>query len=421
MTPSDRGLGRARLTDEAERAWQALPDPSKEALQKVLGSLPQDLKGWRGLIDQAIDQVRQALGDRSTVAIIGPVNAGKSTLYNQLVRRGQARATVSAVPGTTRGPQRADAGLFLVVDTPGADAAGAVGERERELAFRASQEADVLVALFDAAHGIRAPEQALMRELRALAKPTVVALNKMDLVAGNERAEVLGRAAAALGVDVGDLLALSAKRAEGLESLLLAIARTEPAIVAALGAALPAYRWSLAQGAIARAASTAAVIAVTPLPIIDFVPLIGVQAAMVLSIARIYNYKLTLGRARELVVTLGAGVLGRTLFYELSKLGGPPGWLVAAGVAVGTTAGLGYSAAIWFERGTKITAARMRAIGRAVGQTVIERLKDFGRRRPGRKSLRRRIDDALREIPLPQEQWDGRERLLEGGPGRETD
>lgn len=421
MPSGERGLDRARLTDEAERAWESLPPDSKEALREIIGSLPEDLKGWRGLIDGAVDQLRQALGERSRVAIIGPVNAGKSTLYNQLTRRGQARAAVSAVPGTTREAQMADAGIFLVVDTPGADAVGAVGVEERERAFAACRQADVLVALFDAAHGVRGPESALMGELRALGKPMVVALNKMDLVSRSERAEVLGRAAAGLGIDSIELLALSAERGEGLETLLLAVARAEPAIVAALGAALPGYRWTLTQGAIARAASTAAVIAVTPLPILDFIPLLGVQAAMVLSVARIYNYKLTLARARELVVTLGAGLLGRTLFYELSKFGGPPGWLVAAGVAVGTTAALGYSAAIWFDRGTKISAGRRRAIGRAVAGTVIERLKDIGRGRPSRKSLRRRIDEALEDMPLPAEEQAAKEEELTGGGSEETE
>jgi uncharacterized protein (DUF697 family) len=122
---------------------------------------------------------------------------------------------------------------------------------------------------------------------------------------------------------------------------------------------------------------------------------------MVLTIARIYQYKLTLGRARELLLTFGAGLLGRTLFYELSKFGGPPGWLVAAAVAVGTTTGLGYGVAVWFDRGVKLSRERMAQIGRAFSQTVMDRLRDFGRRRPGRRTLRQRIDEALAETPPP--------------------
>jgi len=178
--------------------------------------------------------------------------------------------------------------------------------------------------------------------------------------------------------------------------------RSEPAIVAALGRALPAYRWSLSQTVIARSASAAAAIAVTPLPFVDFIPLLGVQTAMVISIARIYTYKITLARARELVATFGAAVLGRTLFYELSKFGGPPGWLVSAGVAVGTTAALGYASAVWFERGARLAPEDIRKIARATSESVVDRLKDLGRRRPKRVTLKERIDQALQDLPEPE-------------------
>jgi uncharacterized protein (DUF697 family) len=140
---------------------------------------------------------------------------------------------------------------------------------------------------------------------------------------------------------------------------------------------------------------------VTPLPFVDFLPLLGVQTAMVISIARIYTYKITLSRARELVATFGAAVLGRTLFYELSKLGGPPGWLVAAGVAVGTTAALGYASAVWFERGARLAPEDIRKIARATSESVVERLKDLGRRRPKRVTLKERVDQALQDLPEP--------------------
>lgn len=402
---SERPLRREGISKQIESAWEELPEASKQGVRDALGSLPDSLSGWRGLIDQAVDQIRQAAGDRSAVVIIGPANVGKSTLYNQLIRRGQLRAEVSPIPGTTRATQTADAGVFSVVDTPGTDSAGELGDLEKRKALAAADAADVLVVLFDAAHGIRVPEMQLMAELRMLGKPLVVGLNKMDLVERYRRPEVIGRAAGTLGIDADELTPISAKEAEGLEKLLLEIARAEPGIVAALAAALPAYRWKLTQNSIARAASTSAAIAITPLPIVDFLPLIAVQSAMVLSIARIYQFRITPARARELLVTFGAGLLGRTLFYELSKFGGPPGWLVAAAVAVGTTAGLGYSAAVWFDRGTKLSGQRIRQIARAFSETVVERLKDLGRRRPGRKTLRQRIDEALSDVPPPEEEY----------------
>ncbi len=392
----DEFVGAWRQT--IRKAWDDLPDAARNELSRALSLLPGDLKNWRGLIDQAVDHLRLALGDKQQVAIVGPANAGKSTLYNQFVRSGADRALVSAVPGTTRRTQQADAGLFAVIDTPGADAVGAVGESEQTKALQAAEAADLLILLFDAAHGIRQPEQELFHRLGALEKPIVVGLNKIDLV-GGERSAVVGKAAALLGLSTEQVIPVSAKHGKGLERLLLAVAKSEPGITAALGAALPEYRWKLSQGVIGRAASTAAAIAVTPLPLADFIPLIVVQSAMVMSIARIYAYKITLRRARELIATFGMGLLARSLFYELAKLGGPPGWLVAAGVAAGTTVAMGYGASIWFDRGERLSGEGLRRISRAVGEAVVDRLRGLGQKRPERITLRQRVSEALQDLP----------------------
>jgi GTP-binding protein Era len=194
------------------------------------------------------------------------------------------------------------------------------------------------------------------------------------------------------------VLPISAKGGMGLDRLLVAVAKSEPGIVAALGAALPEYRFRLAQAVIVRAGSTAAAIAVTPLPLADFIPLVALQAAMVMSIARIYAYRITLARAKEIIAAFGVGMLGRTLFYEVSKLGGPPGWLVAAAVAAGTTVAMGYASAVWFDRGERLSGEALARIARAVSQEVIDRLRGLGKRRPGRITLRQRVSEALEEL-----------------------
>jgi small GTP-binding protein len=387
-----------RWRAELNSAWDTLPAETRTTLARALNLFPEDMKGWKSLIDQAMEHVRLAAGSKHTVTIIGPVNAGKSTLYNQFIRTKRDRADVSAIPGTTRYSQEADVGIFSVIDTPGADAPGVVGEAEKERALESAKDADVLILLFDAVHGIRPPEQKLFNEVSKLGKPFIVALNKMDLMKKN-RPVVIGKAAGSLGIPSDQVIPISAEKGIGLERLLLAIAKSEPGIVAALGAALPDYRWKLAQAAITKAASTAAAIAVTPLPFLDFFPLLGIQSAMVLTIARIYAYRITLSRARELIATFGMAMLGRTLFYELSKLGGPPGWILAAAVSAGTTTALGYGAAIWFERGEKVSRKTLENISKAITSTVIERLKSIGKRRPKKDSLRERIQESLEDTP----------------------
>jgi len=349
-------------------------------------------------MEEAAAHLHLAASSFHSVAIVGPANAGKSTLYNQLVRAKEPRAAVSAIPGTTRQTQAADAGIFTVVDTPGADLEGPAGLVQKETALGAARSADLLVVLFDGAHGIRQGERTLLGDLLALQKPSVIALNKMDLV-GGDRSAVLGKAAAALGVPVEQLLPISAKSGAGVERLLLAIARAEPGILAALGEALPGYRRVFARASIGRAASTAAAIAVTPLPIMDFIPLIAVQAALVLGLARIYAYRLSPARARELLVAFGVGLLARNLFYELMRLGGPPGWLVAAAVAAGTTTALGYAAQAWFERGEKLSRERLQALSRQFGSRVADDLGRYGRRRPKRAVIEEQVAKSLEDAP----------------------
>ena len=384
--------------DELRRIWDELPGDKRKELTQALGRLPGDPKGWRRLIHHALEHIRLATGGKRHVAIVGPVNVGKSTLYNTLIRSTDDRAEVSAVPGTTRQPQMADAGIFTVIDTPGADAAGVVGLDEKESALDAAGRADFLLVLFDAVHGIRTPEQVLFSELRGLDKPFVVALNKIDLVS-KERSAVLGKAAAALGLESDQLIPLSARKGKGIDRLLLAVTKSEPEIVAALGAALPRYRWDLAQSVIGRSASSAAAIAITPLPFLDFFPLTGLQITMVMTIARIFEYRITLARARELIATLGIAFLGRTLFYELSKFGGPPGWMLAAAVAAGTTVALGYASVVWFERGETLSRMTLDRISRTVIQTVLDHIRGIWQRKPDRSSLREKVREALHSLP----------------------
>jgi len=402
--------------DKLKRTWDDLPPPVQKELQGSLARLPGDLKLWRMLINLAFTQYKIAFGEKQSVAIVGPANVGKSTLYNQLIHSKADRAEVSPVPGTTRVNREADAGLFAIVDTPGADAVGAVGETEKEHALAAADRADLLLVVFDASHGIRRSEQELFKELAALGKPHVVVLNKMDLVR-RDTAKVIGQAAANLGLQPEQIVPIAAKDGKNVERVLVAVAKSEPEIVAALGRALPEYRWRLAWTAITGAASTTAVIALTPLPIVDVIPLLAVQSSLVLGIARIYDYKITPERAKELAVTFGLGFLGRTLFQELSKLGGPPGWMLSAAIASSTTVVMGYAAIVWFERGEKLTGESLKQITKGLTGYMLQSLRNFGQRKPSKKSLQESVAEALEKSPLAQDRGVLDKEAQMGGEG----
>ena len=211
---------------------------------------------------------------------------------------------------------------------------------------------------------------------------------------------------------------MAAKDGKNLAKVLLAIAATEPEMVAALGQALPEYRWQLAWHSIVRAASISAAIALAPLPVIDFIPLVITQSIMVLGIARIYNYRITPQRATELVTTFGLGFLARTIFQELAKLEGIPGWLLSAAIASSTTVVMGYAAIQWFEKGQKLSSETLKKLTRALTSSMLDTLKSLGKRKPSRKELEARISGSLEQSPLAEspKPLDDQSEGMEAGP-----
>jgi small GTP-binding protein len=380
--------------------WDALGVGEKNRFLDLISKFPTEASLVKGLVKLTTAQIRQAFGNKQKVTIIGPANVGKSTLFNQLVRSKEDLAEVSPLPGTTRQTQQADAGLFTVLDTPGADAVGTLGEQERQMALSAASQADFLVLMYDAIQGIKKTEQEIFHQLSTLKCPFIVVLNKIDLVSAKDLEGVISQAAQNLGLKSEQIIPIVAKDGKNLSRVLLAIASTEPEMVAALGQALPGYRWQLAWRSIVGAASISAVIALTPLPIVDFIPLVITQSVMVLGIARIYSYKITPKRASELVATFGLGFLARTLFQELSKLGGIPGWLLSAAIASSTTIVMGYAAIRWFEKGERLSSEALKKLTKETTTYMLDTLKSLGKRKPGKKELQERITQSLEKSPL---------------------
>jgi len=375
--------------------WDALPEDEKEALKERFEGLPLDFNLVNMLMDLAKVQMQVALGRKNRVAIVGPANVGKSTLYNHFIRQKSDQAEVSPVPGTTRINQVADAGIFAVIDTPGADAVGPVGEKEKEEALNAAQEADFLVIMFDAIQGIKDTELKLYHQLLSLRKPFLVVLNKIDLVGGKHETDVLEKAASNLGIETTKLIPISAKRGVNITKVLMGIVIADPELLIPMAQALPQYRWNLSWRVIVTSSILSGVIALIPLPLIDFIPLITNQSTMVLSIARIHNYKITLKRARELVATFGIGLLARTLFQQLSKLGGLPGWLLSSAIAASTTVAMGYAASIWFEQGERISQETLNNLTKNLTQVFVTQLKDRFNRKPSKKNLKQALEETL--------------------------
>ncbi len=394
-----------RTRKKVKAAWEALPKSVQDELENILKAMPIPPQLLRRLIDIALQQYKVVSGKKYKIAIVGPANVGKSTLYNHLIRSKTDQAEVGPLPGTTRNNQEADAGFFSIVDTPGADAVGDVGEIEKQQALDGARQADFLIIVFDAIQGVKKTEQELFEELDEFDKPFLVVLNKIDLVKRSEE-RVIAKAAATLNLEPGQIVATNAKDAKNIEHIVMAIAKVDPEIIAALGRALPEFRRQLAWGAIVSAATTAGLIGAVPIPLLDFAPLVVIQGAMVLSIARIYQYEITLERAKELVVTFGLGFLGRTLFQELAKLGGIPGYVLGAAIAASTTAVMGYASIVWFQKGEKLTSESLQNMTKDITDILLKTIKNLGKSRPSKTALQQAIQNGLENSTIASQQPD---------------
>lgn len=326
---------------------------------------PTSLKDFRGLL-AAIDweglRADIAREAQARIVIVGPVNSGKSTLFNLL--KGRYASPVSAVPGTTRQVVEEQLGPITLVDTPGF---GEVNGTDRaHIALKAAEEAELLVLLLDAAAGLRQSDADLYARLRATGRPVLVALNKMDLVAQDQEA-VLADARSRLGTAV---IPISAKTgynvAAGLVSQMVA---SHPGLAVVIGRELPRYRRLVAKEVVRQAVALNAVLGTEPIPGLDLPLLLATQARMVLRLAAIYGEPMSARHARELMSTIASGLLLRQVARQAAKLVPGPGWLISGAVAGAGTWALGQAAMAYFESrasGKPLSTEQLRVLYRSL-------------------------------------------------------
>ena len=125
------------------------------------------------------------LGERVHIGFFGRRNAGKSSLVNAVT--GQELAVVSDTKGTTTDPVRKamellPMGPVLIIDTPGFDDEGSLGELRVRKTRQILNKTDVAVLVADVQEGLKTCDQELLELFRAKEIPYVIAWNKSDLL-----------------------------------------------------------------------------------------------------------------------------------------------------------------------------------------------------------------------------------------------
>ncbi len=156
-------------------------------------------------------------GERIHIAFFGLRNAGKSSLVNAFT--GQELSIVSDVLGTTTDPvskamELLPLGPVQIIDTPGIDDEGALGELRVQKTRNILRKADLAIFVRDASLPEQPAEQALLTLIQAKEIPYIIANNKADLLEEIPPAEGNTLWVSALqGLHIHELKELAAKLA----------------------------------------------------------------------------------------------------------------------------------------------------------------------------------------------------------------
>ena len=170
--------------------------------------------------------------ERVHIGFFGKRNAGKSSVMNKVT--GQELAVVSDVKGTTTDPvykamELLPLGPVVMMDTPGIDDEGELGGLRVKKSYQVLNKTDAAVLVIDGKAGMNGEDQALLERIRKKNIPSILVLNKRDLLTEEEVCQTLS------GLPEGyqegkDYLWVSAQEGTGVQELkerLAVLASTE--------------------------------------------------------------------------------------------------------------------------------------------------------------------------------------------------
>ena len=129
-------------------------------------------------------------GERVHIGFFGRRNAGKSSLLNAVT--GQELAVVSEIRGTTTDPvykamELLPLGPAMLIDTPGFDDEGTLGEQRVKKAKQVLDKTDIAVLAVDAAEGMTACDEELVSLFKERDIPFMIACTKVDMTGGCQK------------------------------------------------------------------------------------------------------------------------------------------------------------------------------------------------------------------------------------------
>ena len=159
--------------------------------------------------------------ERVHIGFFGLRNAGKSSVVNAVT--GQKLSLVSDVKGTTTDPVKKamellPLGPVVIIDTPGVDDEGTLGEMRVRRAKDVLNQTDIAVLVVDAEKGIQPADNELKELIETKKIPYIVVFNKSDLLDGiPDASENEIYVSAEKGTNINELKEMIARRVKSKE------------------------------------------------------------------------------------------------------------------------------------------------------------------------------------------------------------
>lgn len=147
-------------------------------------------------------------GERVHIGFFGRRNAGKSSVVNAVT--GQELSVVSDVKGTTTDPvtkamELLPLGPVVIIDTPGFDDEGALGELRVRKTRQILNRTDLAVLIVDGAEGLAETDRQLIGLFREKKLPYIIVYNKSDIAPEKDCGENEIYVSALIGTNIYEL------------------------------------------------------------------------------------------------------------------------------------------------------------------------------------------------------------------------
>ncbi|WP_306462122.1 GTPase [Jeotgalibacillus sp. S-D1] len=307
--------------------------------------------------EEEMKKVNQQLDQEILIAMIGDVNAGKSSTINKLI--GDTVAEVGAKPGETKDVKRYQYnGKIFFVDTPGLD--DIIKEHSGET-LKFYKQADVVLFFLNAAGTVLSDgELKSLKELEGINKNIVIVLNKIDAA---EDIPALVDYIKKHTKNKHQIVPISSKTGENMDQLrnkLLDLLKKKKKDI--LFAKNIKAKSSTAKKWIFAASGSAATVGASPLPGSDIIPITAIQVGLMVKLATLYDKPLSKERAKELAIATVAGNVGKSVFRQIVKTFPGVGSVAGAGVAGAMTFSLGQAMKYAYENNIDLDVEALRSI-----------------------------------------------------------